>query len=137
MQFTPYIKPNVSNVSNNNGNYEQELSRLQFEELLKTNPGKIILKFGATWCGPCKRIEAHVEQWFNHLSKNDGANGTLCIIIDVDDSFDLYGAFKTKRQVSGIPAILCFKKGNLTYIPDDSVTGADNEQVNAFFKRLL
>jgi hypothetical protein len=62
---------------------------------------------------------------------------TKCIIIDIDDSFDLYGAFKAKRQIGGIPAILCFNKGNLSYVPDFSVAGSDLEQVNIFFKQVL
>lgn len=109
--------------------YEREFSRLQFEEILRQNPGNVIIKFGATWCGPCKRIEAQVGQWFNMLTK--GSN--ICIAVDVDNSIDLYGAFKSRRQVSGIPAILLFKKGNLSYIPDDMVVGADPRQVNDFF----
>lgn len=114
--------------------YERELSRLQFEELLRQNPGNIVIKFGATWCGPCKRIEAQVKQWFNLLSK-DHPN-TLCVAVDVDNSIDLYGAFKSLRQVSNIPAILRFKQGNLTYIPDNVVMGSDPKQVNDFFKRV-
>ena len=31
-----------------------ELDRNQFMDLLKVNPGLIIIKFTATWCGPCK-----------------------------------------------------------------------------------
>ena len=58
-------------------------------------------------------------------------------MIDIDESFDLYAAFKSMRQVTGIPAILCFNKGNLSYVPDFSVVGADLEQVNLFFKRVL
>ena len=119
--------------------YERELTKPQFEELLKQNTGNVIIKFGATWCGPCKRIEAHVGQWFDLLTRAsvqglDKKN--ICIAVDVDDSFDLYGAFKSRRQVSGIPAILHFKQGNLSYIPDNSVVGADHEQVNEFFKRV-
>lgn len=106
-----------------------ELSRQDFEQLLANNPGKIVLKFGAEWCGPCKRIEALVNQWFNIVSS---AN-VKCIVIDVDESFDLYGAFKAKRQINGIPAIMCFKKGNMSYIPDANVVGADVNQINAFF----
>jgi hypothetical protein len=49
----------------------------------------------------------------------------------------LYGALKSKRQINGIPAILCFNKGNLSYIPDMNVVGADATQVNAFFKQVL
>ena len=124
--------------------YERELSRLQFEEILRQNPGNVIVKFGATWCGPCKRIEAQVGQWFDLLTKGSVdpkdpsvlQTSNMCIAIDVDNSIDLYGAFKSRRQVSGIPAILLFKQGNLSYIPDDMVVGADPRQVNDFFTGL-
>ena len=110
----------------------EEFSRSQFEELLKQNPGKVVLKFGATWCGPCKRIDPLVNQWFSNMPAT-----VKCAAIDIDESFDLYGAFKTKRQITGIPAILCFNKGNESYIPDLNVVGADVVQVNAFFKQVL
>ena len=110
----------------------EEFSRSQFEELLKQNPGKVVLKFGATWCGPCKRIDPLVNQWFSNMPAT-----VNCAAIDIDESFDLYGAFKTKRQITGIPAILCFNKGNESYIPDLNVVGADVVQVNTFFKQVL
>jgi len=58
-------------------------------------------------------------------------------MIDVDESFEIYGMFKTMRQISGIPAILCFNKGNVSPIPDHSVIGADHNQINEFFKRVV
>jgi hypothetical protein len=38
-------------------------------------------------------------------------------------------------MVNGIPVILMYKKGNTSFTPDDSVTGADPTQLDAFFKR--
>ena len=38
-------------------------------------------------------------------------------------------------MVNGIPVLLCYKKGNLTFIPDDMVTGADPQQLHLFFTR--
>lgn len=139
MQFSnPHVKVAPAEVlatASATAPYERELSRLQFEEILRQNPGNVIIKFGATWCGPCKRIEAQVGQWFDLLTKDPSVLQTsnICIAVDVDNSIDLYGAFKSRRQVSGIPAILLFKQGNLSYIPDDMVVGADPRQVNDFF----
>jgi hypothetical protein len=38
-------------------------------------------------------------------------------------------------MVNGIPVILMYKRGNVSFIPDDSVTGADPGALDAFFKR--
>lgn len=37
-------------------------------------------------------------------------------------------------MVNGIPVMLCYKKGNTNFIPDDSVTGADPGALDAFSK---
>ena len=34
-----------------------------------------------------------------------------------------------------IPVLLCYKKGNATYIPDDMITGSDPQQLHQFFAR--
>lgn len=98
--------------------------------LLENNPGLVIIKLGATWCGPCKKIKPVVDAFFASSPDN-----VVCCDIDVDESFDVYSYFKSKRMVNGIPVILCFKKGNTSYIPDDSVTGSDPASLDAFFKR--
>lgn len=101
-----------------------------FAEMLKQNKGLIILKFGANWCGPCKRIEPLVEQWFSRMPHQ-----VQCGLIDVDENIELYGFLKSKRRINGIPAILCYDKGNLNYIPTDMTAGADEKETNAFFMR--
>ena len=105
-------------------------SRDAFLHLLSNNPGLIILKLGASWCGPCKQIE-HVVHGFFASSPPQ----VVCGDIDIDESFDFYAYLKTKKMVNGIPVILCYKKGNTTFVPDDSVTGADAHALDAFFKR--
>jgi thiol:disulfide interchange protein len=106
------------------------ISKAQFGEFLETNPGLIILKLGATWCGPCKAIEKQVHECIKKLPNN-----VQSIIIDIDDSFEIYSFLKTKKMVNGIPAILCYEKGNITYIPTHSVLGANPQQVNLFFQQ--
>jgi thioredoxin-like negative regulator of GroEL len=105
-------------------------TRENFFRLLENNPGLVIIKLGATWCGPCKKIKPVVDAFFASSPDN-----VVCCDIDVDESFDVYSYLKSKRMVNGIPVILCFKKGNTSYIPDDSVTGSDPASLDAFFKR--
>jgi thioredoxin 1 len=103
-------------------------SRNDFLQLLKKNPGLVILKLGATWCGPCKVIKPMVDTFFATSPPN-----VICADIDVDESFDLYALFKSKRIVNGIPVVLVYKKGNETIYPDERVTGADQLQLHNLF----
>lgn len=105
-------------------------SRQDFFKLLELNPGLVIIKLGAEWCGPCKKIAPVLESFFASSPDN-----VVCADIDVDESFDFYAYLKNKKMVNGIPVILCYKKGNTNFIPDDSVTGADPGQLDAFFRR--
>jgi len=105
-------------------------SRDEFMNLLKVNPGLVIVKLGATWCGPCKAIAHIVEAFFATSPPN-----VICADIDVDESIDLYAYLKQRKMVNGIPVMLMYKKGNVSFAPDDSVTGADPAQLDAFFKR--
>lgn len=107
-------------------------NREQFFLALKYNPGIIIVKFGAEWCGPCARIHDLVYENFSKMPEQ-----ALCADIDVDNNDDLYSFFVSKRMLNGIPAILTYKKGNESYVPDDIVVGADNYQVTEFFKRAF
>ena len=109
---------------------ESFANREEFLKLLGVNPGLVIIKLGATWCGPCKQIAPVVHAFFASSPRN-----VVCADIDVDISFDLYSVFKQKKMVNGIPVIMVFKKGNVSFIPDDSVTGSGPAELDAFFKR--
>jgi len=105
-------------------------NRDAFFHLLQHNPGLIILKLSAVWCAACSKIKPAVEAFFATSPPE-----VICGDIDVDQSFDFYSFLKSKKMVNGIPVLLCFKKGNATYIPDDMVTGADPQQLHLFFAR--
>jgi thioredoxin 1 len=105
-------------------------SRDEFLEVLKVNPGLLVVKLGATWCGPCKKIQHIVDAFFASSPES-----VLCAEIDVDESFDFYAFMKNKRMVNGIPVMMCYKRGNVGFAPDDWVTGADPTALDHFFKR--
>jgi len=105
-------------------------NRAEFLKLLTVNPGLIIIKLGATWCGPCKQIALIVEAFFASSPDN-----VICADLDVDENIDLYAYLKQRRMVNGIPAMLMYKRGNKSFAPDDMVTGANPSDLDAFFKR--
>jgi len=105
-------------------------NRDAFFHLLSLNPGLIILKLGAQWCGPCKKIKPVVDAFFASSPPE-----VVCGDIDIDKSFDFYSFLKSKKMANGVPLIICYKKGNSTYIPDDSVLGSDPVELHNFFTR--
>ena len=107
-------------------------SLAEFKKILENNPGMVIVKFGAEWCKPCKTVEPSVKKWFSSMP-----NTVQTVLIDVDESFELYAYMKTKRMIRGIPAILMYMKGNTDYTYDDSVSSSNLTEVDAFFQRCL
>jgi len=106
-------------------------NKMVFHQALESNPGVIIIKFGAEWCGPCKKIEEHVNILMNSMPSN-----VQSYIIDIDESLEVYSFLKTKKMVKAIPSILAYyKTDEATYIPDDIVIGADAVAINEFFER--
>jgi thiol:disulfide interchange protein len=101
-----------------------------FAELLQKNPGLVILKFGAAWCGPCKRIEGLVNSWYQKMP-----NTVQTCLIDIDEDIELYTFLKAKRRINGVPGLFCYDKGNVSYIPSDFIMGADEKTIHEFFTR--
>jgi thioredoxin 1 len=95
---------------------------------LANNPGYVILKFGAPWCGPCKTVAPTINQWKPHLPKN-----VHYYDIDIDVNMEIYGYLKTRKMVNGIPCVLVYKRGNTTYIPDDAALGGNVFDINNLF----
>jgi len=101
-----------------------------FVELLSENPGLVIIKFGATWCAPCKKAEPQIKHFMERLPKVMQG-----VIVDVDESFEIYAFLQKKKVIKGIPGILCYIKGNNTHIPDDTCLSSSESEINAFFER--
>jgi thioredoxin 1 len=103
-----------------------------FSQILSNNPGVVIFKFGATWCGPCKMLQPVIENAIPQMPNN-----VLFYDIDVDESIDLYAFLKSKKMINGIPALLAYYKGTLNYVMDDTIRGFDIQQANLFFDRCF
>lgn len=110
-----------------------ELTRETFIELLQTNTGFMIFKFGAEWCAPCNRIKNIVDEWVQKITLRPNIS---FFYIDIDNSFDLFAYLKSKKIVPGIPALLLFKKGNNSFIPDNVYIGTDTREIDRFFTEL-
>jgi thioredoxin 1 len=111
------------------------LTSMTKEEFLKAFAnidGALILKFGAEWCGPCKKIEGLVKGLMSQTPES-----VKCAVIDIDEDFELYGLFKSKKLINGVPALFAFKKGNISGRPDDVVVGADENQIRTFFTNYI
>ena len=96
---------------------------------VQTNPGLILIKFTADWCGPCKRIQPIVDKNLGDLPEDK----VHYYEIDIDEHLDLYAFLKTKKMVNGIPALLAWKPENLTFIPTFVVIGGNESEVQKFF----
>lgn len=109
-------------------------NRNDFLSLLAKNPTKVVvIKFGATWCGPCKKIAGLVATHFSNMPNN-----VICCDLDVDTNTDVYEFLRSKKMVNAIPTILCFRGSNMiSYVPDFSAIGANPKDINTFFERVV
>lgn len=101
-----------------------------FFDVLKLNPGVIIIRFSATWCAPCKKIKSYVYNKFTGCGNN-----IICCDLDVDENAEVYAYFKRTRQVSGIPVLLAFFKGNTSNRSDEAITGTSTNYIDYFFEK--
>lgn len=79
-------------------------SKQEFDELLASED-EVVLKFWATWCGPCRQFAPHFET----LAEKSDAK---FVEVDVDAVPDL----AVKYGVQGIPNVKLFRSGE--YVTD-------------------
>ena len=114
----------------------EELTVDECKELQDKLENKVlIIKFSADWCKPCQKIKPLVNEHISNLPEN-----VLIADIDIDETMDLYMAFRNKKMLSGIPTILAFY-GDVDrehwYVSDASVSGQDEGSINNFFKNVI
>ena len=79
----------------------KNLTTLDFQDNIED--GISLVKFGAGWCGPCKRYAPAFEQFANDNSD------IKCFSVDAETEQELC----TEFNVSSIPVTLLFKDGEL------------------------
>lgn len=110
---------------------ETEIESLEeLQEILKNNPGVVIIKFSAQWCKPCRAASPQISSAVANLP-----NTYKVYFLDIDESLEIYAYFKNKKMVGGIPSMIAWKKGNTTSIPDNMVSSSDPKQIDAFFQK--
>ena len=113
-----------------------EMTVQEFKDITNNLGDKrLLVRFTAPWCRPCRRIDPLCHERYTGLPSE-------CIIaeLDIEDTLDLYSAFTRHKMIKGVPAILLFRGDSARdrwFIPDDSISGDDAGEVNAFFDRCM
>ena len=76
---------------------------------------KKVIKFYATWCGPCKAIAPILEE----LAAELGDAVKICKV-NVDSNSEIAGKF----EIRAIPTILVFKEG----VVSDTIVGLTSKE---------
>src|SRR6056300_1286220 len=81
-----------------------EFTDQNFEDLALKSDKRVIVDFGAEWCGPCRMVGPVVEELANDY---DGR----AVIVKVN--VDHFGDISMKYGVRNIPTILFLKNGEV------------------------
>jgi len=101
----------------------------------KTSNLVVIIKFTASWCKPCKIAKPIIDKEISRMSNN-----ILYYTVDIDKQIDIYIKLKSKKMISGIPALIAWyprdrNNNNEWFIIDNSVNGTNEELIASFFKQ--
>lgn len=86
--------------------YVKDIAQSDFEDEVIKSDKLVIVKFWATWCGPCKTLNPIMEE----IAKEN--KDLKFVAINVDDSRELIA----KYGIKGIPTILYIKDGQVKSI---------------------
>jgi thioredoxin 1 len=72
----------------------------KFNELVLGRPGKVLVKFGAPWCGPCRQVAPILEQM-----KDEGHDNLYDCNVDEDQTVAV------KYGIRNVPTFVVFEDG--------------------------
>ena len=111
--------------------YNLSLEEFKNQLNILSNDDIIIVRFTAEWCVPCQQINQECDDFFKNCNKKIHP-----IIIDIDESIDLYVTMKRYKMINGIPALLAYYgNDNRDHwdIPSNSVIGGNKKNLEVFF----
>jgi len=95
----------------------------EFEEVKKTDK-LLLVKFGASWCGPCKQIKPHLEK----LSETEDI---VVVDIDVDEASE--SDWTWASEVENLPTFRFIKNG----VQLEEYSGSKIEKIQDIVRRVL
>lgn len=112
----------------------RELNVQDFKTLLDSlGTRRLIVRFTAPWCAPCRRIAPVCHAGFAELSQR-----FIVAELDIEETLELYSTFTRYKMIKGVPAMMMFRgdvERDRWFIPDDSVSGAEVSAIHDFFAR--
>lgn len=100
-------------------------SKQELREILERNKSFVFIKFGSPTCAPCRTITPFLLDAFHKMPFH-----VICVSIDINESIEVFSFLKGKGVCNTIPTLLCYVKGNMTYTPDFTYSGADIEEIS-------
>ena len=94
----------------------------EFQEAVVKETRPVLVKFGATWCPPCRSTDTALAKF-----EDTSAGEVKVVILDVDAN----PALSQHYRVSSIPHLFIFHQGKIV---DDRVGGMDAPEIRDWLK---
>jgi thioredoxin 1 len=79
-----------------------------YEDKTAIGEGTVVLKFHATWCGPCKKIAPSLIKLAEAKSKS---NGITFFEVDIDD----HPQITEKYEIEAVPTVIKLVNGKIMH----------------------
>jgi thiol-disulfide isomerase/thioredoxin len=103
------------------------MKRDEFIEIQKNVNTILVVFLTASWCKPCQSIKPYILPKLTEYTS---------VVLDIDTSSEIYSALKVKKQIQGVPTLLAFYPGNISFIPNESISGTNKTEIDLFFKTI-